>query len=210
MLVKDILAIASSILLSVGGSGVIICSVSRFLAERIVKRIDSKYQLMLDQELEKYRSLLDQRIYVSQTQFDNEFQIYKQLSKAYFTVAVKVSSFAFDYEKKNTISIKAGDISREEINRLIDATCTAQNLLFENAAFIPEDIFNAYYELYVNTNAFFWKIIDKIDEYPQMNNELGETNIECDITLAKVIESELGEINKKVREHLESLTIIPK
>lgn len=73
MLVKDILAIASSILLSVGGSGVIICSVSRFLAERIVKRIDSKYQLMLDQELEKYRSLLDQRIYVSQTQFDNEF-----------------------------------------------------------------------------------------------------------------------------------------
>ena len=28
--------------------------------------------------------------------------------------------------------------------------------------------------------------------------------------IAKVIESELGEINKKVRKHLESLTIIPK
>lgn len=83
-------------------------------------------------------------------------------------------------------------------------------MLFENAAFIPEDIYNDYYALDVNTNAFFWKIIDKIKEYPPMGNGLEDSNIECDITLAKVIEAELSEINKKVRKHLESLTIIPK
>lgn len=210
MLIKDILAIASSIILSVGGSGVIICAVSYFLADRIAKRIDSKYQLKLDQELEKYRNLLDHRKYVSQTQFDNEFQIYKQLSKAYFTVVVKASSFAHEHEKENSLSLKAGDISKEELWGMIDATSTAQNLLFENAAFIPEDIYNAYYELDVNTNAFFWKMIEKIDEYPQKNNGLGETNIECDITLAKVIEAKFEEINKKVRNYLQSLTVIPK
>ena len=210
MLVKDLLVIASSIILSVGGSGAIICAVSGFLAEIIAKRIDSKYQLKIDQELEKYKTLLDQRNYVSQTQFDNEFQLYKQLSKAYFAVAVKVSSFAHDYEKKQSISVKDGEISEAELKRIIDTICTAQNLLFENAAFIPEDIYNDYYALDVNTNAFFWKIIDKIKEYPPMENGLEDSNIECDITLAKVIEAKLSEINKKVRKHLESLTIIPK
>ena len=203
------MAIATSIVLSVGGSGVIICALSVFLAERIANRIDSKYQQRIDQELEKFRSAVAHKKYVSQTQFDYEFQLYKQLSKAYFLVAVKASSFAHDYENKKTISLADGDISREQLTKITTLVCDAQNLLFENAAFIPEDIYNAYYELDVKTNAFFWKLIDKVKEYPAIDNGVEGTNVDCDKTLAKVIELELTEINKKVRKHLESLTILP-
>ena len=41
------------------------------------------------------------------------------------------------------------------------AICDAQNTLFENAAFIPKDIYNDYYELDIKTNAFFWKMQEK-------------------------------------------------
>ena len=75
MLWKDIIAIASSILLSIGGAGVLICGFSSFLAERIAKRIDNKYQQKLDQELETFRSLMEHRKFVSKTQFDYEFQL---------------------------------------------------------------------------------------------------------------------------------------
>lgn len=209
MSVKDIMAIATSIVLSVGGSGVIICALSVFLAERIANRIDGKYQQKIEQELAKFKSVVEHKKYVSQTQFDYEFQLYKQLSKAYFSVAVKASSFAHDYEKNKSISLADGDISKEELAKITTLVCNAQNLLFENAAFIPEDIYNAYYELDVKTNAFFWKIIDKIKEYPPADHGLEDSNVECDKVLAKVIEAELAEINKKVRKHLEALTILP-
>ena len=162
MIVKDVIAIASSILLSVGGASVMICACSGFLTERIAKRIDGKYQQKLDQELEKYRGVIEQKKYVSQSQFDYEFEIYKKLSKAYFTVAVKATSFASNYDKYDVISIKEKDVSEDEVYALSMAICDAQNTLFENAAFIPEDIYNDYYELDIKTNAFFWKMQEKI------------------------------------------------
>lgn len=211
MTVRDIIAIASSIILSVGGAGALICACSGFLAERIAKRIDGKYQQKLDQELEKYRGVIEQKKYVSQSQFDYEFEIYKKLSKTYFTVAVKATSFASKYDKYDILSIKEGDISSDEVYALSKVICDAQNTLFENAAFIPEDIYNDYYELDIKTNAFLWKMEEKIKEFPPIGDALDETTtVKCDKTLAKVIEMELGEINKKVRKRLESLAIIPK
>ena len=208
MIVKDVIAIASSILLSVGGTGVLICACSGFLAERIAKRIDGKYQQKLDQEIEKFRGMIEQKKYVSQSQFDYEFEIYKKLSKTYFTVAVKATSFASNYDKFDALSIKEGDISADELYALSKSICDAQNTLFENAAFIPEDIYNDYYELDIKTNAFFWKMREKIKDFPPIGDALDETNVKCDKTLAKVIEMELQEINKKVRKRLESLAII--
>lgn len=95
MIAKDIIAIATSIIISVGGSGVIICALANFISERIAKRIDGKYQQRFEQEFEKYKSIMEHRRYISKTQFDNEYQIYKQLSKAFFSVAVKLSSFEY-------------------------------------------------------------------------------------------------------------------
>lgn len=210
MTFKDIFAIASSIVLSVGGAGALICAFSSFLADRIAKRIDGKYQQKLDQELEKYRGVIEQKKYVSQTQFDYEFEIYKKLSKAYFTVAVKTTSFASKYEQYEYLSMQQGDISNKEIYHLSKAICDAQNILFENAAFIPEEIYNDYYSLDIKTNAFFWKMQEKIKELPPIGDALEETSVNCDKTLAKVIEAELGEINKKVRKRLESLAVIQK
>ena len=53
MIAKDIIAIATSIIISVGGSGVIICALANFISERIAKRIEWKYQQRFEQEFEK-------------------------------------------------------------------------------------------------------------------------------------------------------------
>ena len=116
MIAKDIIAIATSIIISVGGSGVIICALANFISERIAKRIDGKYQQRFEQEFEKYKSIMEHRRYISKTQFDNEYQIYKQLSKAFFSVAVKLSSFAYKRIGNRIISIEEDDIiSMEEV-----------------------------------------------------------------------------------------------
>jgi len=207
MLWKDIIAIASSILLSIGGAGVLICGFSSFLAERIAKRIDNKYQQKLDQELETFRSLMEHRKFVSKTQFDYEFQLYKELSKVFFDVAIKYSSFSYDHYKKGNLSIKNGDITKEEIIAIINVAYNAQNVLFENAAFLPEEIYNAYYELYNRINMFFWKVVERIEDVSQKNPELENVSIQCDLSFAETIETELSEINKKVRKRIESFVV---
>lgn len=203
MTVKDILAVASYIVLSVGGSGAIICALSKFLAERIANRIDSKYQNRLNQQLEEYKDLLAHKNYVSQTQFDTEFQIYKQLSKAYFAVIVKASSFSKYQQKDKTIS-------KEELFRMIDVNGEAQDILFENEPFIPEEIFNKYLDLNEKTSDFFFTIIDRIEKNMKEGKRLDECEIRTseDIYVSESLQSELREINKDVRHYLESLSIV--
>lgn len=81
MIAKDIIAIATSIIISVGGSGVIICALANFISERIAKRIDGKYQQRFEQEFEKYKSIMEHRRYIYQklnlimnTRYINNYQ----------------------------------------------------------------------------------------------------------------------------------------
>lgn len=209
MIAKDIIAIATSIIISVGGSGVIICALANFISERIAKRIDGKYQQRFEQEFEKYKSIMEYRRYISKTQFDNEYQIYKQLSKAFFSVAVKLSSFAYKRIGNRIISIEEDDIiSMEEVSRIISVNSTAQNFLFENAPFIPEEIYNEYLALNELANTLFWGIIARIKEYEAECVEINKIITEDEIGMSEYFQNRLNDVNKKVRKYLETLTII--
>lgn len=209
MTVKDILAITSALILSVGGSGAIICALSNFIAERIAKRIDNKYQQKLEIEFEKYKSGMEHRKYVSKTQFDNEFQIYKQLSKAFFAVAVKASSFAHRNDGNRIIVIREGDIfSVEELKKIIVVNSDAQNLLFENAPFIPEEIYNEYFCLNEKANHFFWGIMGRVKAFSKDELDANDIITEDEIEMSEILQRDLNEVNKKVRKYLESLSII--
>ena len=99
---QDIWSIAGAVITSVGGAGVIIWAVSGFVGNRIAKRLDTTYEQRLNIELEKYKATLDQYRHITKTQFDKEFEIYHQLSKLFFSMIVKLSSFTEDtYELKD-------------------------------------------------------------------------------------------------------------
>ena len=69
---------------SVGGIGVVIVAAVKFSSDIIAKRLEEKYTLKMNKELEKYRVGLDNKVYISKTKFDTEFAIYRELSKSFF------------------------------------------------------------------------------------------------------------------------------
>ena len=81
ILLKNLLEAVGLIILSMGGAGAIIMSVSSFLANKIATRLEQKYKLRIDKELEAYKAGLTQRSYVTKVQFDIEFEVYRKLSK---------------------------------------------------------------------------------------------------------------------------------
>lgn len=81
---KNLLEAVGLIILSMGGTGAIIMSVSSFLANKIATRLEQKYKLRIDKELEAYKAGLTQRSYVTKVQFDIEFELYRKLSKGMF------------------------------------------------------------------------------------------------------------------------------
>lgn len=84
ILLKNLLETVGLIILSMGGAGAIIMSVSSFLANKIATRLEQKYKLRIDKELEAYKAGLTQRSYVTKVQFDIEFEVYRKLSKGMF------------------------------------------------------------------------------------------------------------------------------
>ena len=90
---QEIWSLAGAILASVGGAGIIICAVSGFVSARVAHHIDKKYEQRLSKELERYKLSLEKHRYITKTQFDKEFEIYHELSKAFFSMIVKLSSF---------------------------------------------------------------------------------------------------------------------
>ena len=81
---KNLLEAVGLIILSMGGAGAIIMSVSSFLANKIATRLEQKYKLRIDKELEAYKAGLTQRSYVTKVQFDIEFEVYRKLSKGMY------------------------------------------------------------------------------------------------------------------------------
>ena len=148
MNLSTILSIAGAIIVSVGGAGVIICTVVKFCADMIANRLEARYEQRLSKELEAYKSNLESKTYISNARFDAEFSLYRDLSKA-FLLMIKGVDLIISSGVSRT---PADPEERRELNfnhyaEANNALVNAQDILFENAAFISEEIYNAYDEL---------------------------------------------------------------
>lgn len=163
----EIWKIVWGVLVSVGGISGIILTVIKFSSNIIAKRLEERYTLKLnkelqehkneldkslqiyksslDKELQKYKSNLDNKIYISKTKFDAEFSIYRELSKAFFEM-VKAISLLTPSGIANYPADKQA--KKEYENKLYDgaskATVVAQDTLNSNAPFISNNLFNKY------------------------------------------------------------------
>ena len=90
MSLNDILKIALTIIGCFGGVGAIVSATVKFTSEKIAERLEKKYELRLNKELEEFKNKLE-KSYVSKTRFDTEFSIYRQLSESTVIMVKEVS-----------------------------------------------------------------------------------------------------------------------
>lgn len=204
---NDIVEIVLGVLATVGGISGIILAAIKLSVNMIAKRLEEKYVLRLNKELERYKSNLDNKIYISKTKFDTEFKIYRELSKAFFEMVKDISvlipsgltSVPADPEKKKKYDV-------EIYNEAMKSTVNAQDILNGNIPFISEEIYNAYTEILKlckqQLNAFGrrWN-----RSYLSPNKEEFTTE---EYNRTNVISQKFFETNNKIRRYIEKLDVL--
>jgi len=140
----NIWKIVLGILVSVGGISGLILIVIKMSSNIIADRLSKKYELKLSKELEIYKANIDNKLYISKTKFDTEFQIYRQLSKAFVNM-VKENYALFPTFTKD--SRDDYDTYKKFHDKSVDAIINAQDELSANAPFIPEKMYNSFSEI---------------------------------------------------------------
>ena len=208
MELQQVFATASAIIVSVGGSGAIICAVSDFLSTRIANRIEVKYQQRLEKELEEYKTWLENKRYITQAQFNVEFEIYRKLSKAFFELLVKLSTISEkEFYENNIHELEKLEHEKNIYCKMVEAASNAQNILFENSPFIPQNIYQKYDELYEMFNKQFWIYHERCKAYLEEKIESVDRFDENDKKKFEEIQRKLFEINSDVRSYLGTLAI---
>ena len=208
MNIQEIISVAGAIILSVGGAGGIILAISGFISKRIANYIDEKYKQRLSKELERYKSSLDNCRYITKAQFDKEFEIYHLLSKAYFSMIVLLSSFTHDSLQLKELPEENVKMKIDEFMRMGESVAIAQNTLFENAAFIPENLYEKYEEIYEKAIDLFWVYEKRLREFSFGNASVESLVTSENKTTMELINTDFSELNKQLREYLNKLNIV--
>lgn len=204
--IKDLL---STFILALGGASAIALAVIKFSSSIIAERIIAKYENKLDEKLEKIKAELSKKEHVSKVRFDTEFQLYRDLSH-YFSKAVKNVSLMIP----SGFSTRPADKERRkefENNLYVEANhavVDAQNTLFANIAFIPEEIFNAYDDILglccLQLHAFERRY-NVLSLTPQEDKERFSDN---DYRRTEEINKKWRSINCTIREYLSRLDVV--
>ena len=146
--IKQLLAYVGALIVSAGGVGGIIIAVISFSSNIISERLAAKYEAKLEHTLEKYKTELTKKSYVSKIRFHEEFRIYKDLSKE-FSLAVKHISIMIPVGY-TTVPSNEEDRKKQEEKNFFDANnavVSAQDTLYANGAFISKDLYEKYNEI---------------------------------------------------------------
>ncbi len=152
----DIWKIVLAAVASVGGAGIIITAVVKYLSDFLAERMLKKYQSKLDKEIEAYKHELeiemekmkaqnDKVNYVTQRQFDTEFTAYEKIFECMFKFSVYTRQLYPVFEWQITDKQKRNEVFTQRWEDYKDAFNTFSEIIEINAPFIPEDI----YEMFV-------------------------------------------------------------
>ena len=204
-----ILKVALTILGSVGGIGAIFVAVTKFSSDIIAERLSKKYEIKLNKEFEKYKSSLENKNYISKTKFDTEFSIYRELSitfsdmTKYISILIPVGYTTYPYGEE-----QKKEYDKDIYNNALTAVVKAQDSLYSNIPFIPEEIADGYTEILGLCNIQL-RVFERrwcvtiLDTY-----ENKSTFDRKDYERTEEINKKLKELNKKIRNYLSTLDVL--
>ncbi|WP_368199364.1 hypothetical protein [Blautia wexlerae] len=205
----DIWQIVLGVITSLGGCGVIFTVIIKFSSNIIAERLQEKYNLKLNKELEAYKSALESKTYISKTKFDAEFEIYRSLSKAFFEMVKDVSVMI---PCGVSMQIADEEKKREHDNKLYNIACkscvVAQDTLNGNAPFISEEIFNKYTEIMKLCNMQLGAFERRWNVLYIASQKEKETFTHEDYARTEEINDKFKAVNNQVRAYLSKLDVI--
>lgn len=213
---KTVLAIVGS----VGGAGLIIAFVGKWLAQLIADRIiqSKQQQFEKDQaemrakfelELEQYRTKAAEYTYVSHLQFETEFKVYQSLFDSLYDFGLTTWHL---YPGFDTFSYDADVAEAEYTERYEEYWSTFndfQSVLEKNAPFIPKHLYNSFIAL--RDTAYdlgFLFVMNKMDEYRFIaeNKEIPKT-AEEKYRITREFRSAIAKLYDDVRDYLATLRV---
>lgn len=206
---SQVLSIATACIVSAGGVGGIAIAVIKFSSNIIAERISAKYENKLEQALEKYKTELSKKEYVSQVRFDAEFEIYRTLSKEFSTAVKNISLMIPD----GMAYFPADEDKRKEYenNNYVNANnaiVMAQDALYANGAFISEDLYNKYNEILALCGQQLNAFQRRFNVAYFASQEKKETFTDKEYERTTTIKEKWLELNNCVREYISKLEVI--
>ena len=150
-------------------------------------------------------------IKTSLSKFDIEFDIYRKLSKGIFefitTLYTTVEEKHYPKEDGPNAQQKIENEMRT-YKKMVDKAANLQKLLYENAAFMPQSIYEKYKELIELTTAQFWTYQERFIDYVDGKISLVDRTTDADKVAFETIEKKVESLNNELREYLQKIYIV--
>lgn len=206
---SQVLSIATACIVSAGGVGGIAIAVIKFSSNIIAERISVKYENKLEQALEKYKTELSKKEYVSQVKFDAEFEIYRTLSKGFSTAVKNISLMIPDGKAYfPTDKDKRKEYENNNYVNANNAIVMAQDALYANGAFISEDLYNKYNEILALCGQQLNAFQRRYNVLYFASQEKKESYADKEYERTTTIKEKWLELNNCVREYISKLEVI--
>ena len=207
-----------SIVASIGGGAVIVTAVVKYASEKIATRLQAKYQLKLDKDMESYKAEIDKKLeehratintkqYISVKRFDAEFEIYQKLTKAFFEAVrdcgVMIPA-GYSFQPSNEEEREKWD--EEHYKSAHQSVTNAQDCLHSFAPFIEEELFKDYRDVLMLLGLQL-KAYERRFDVLNLYEDRGKFQPE-DYKRSREIDLRFDSINQRVREYLNSLDVI--
>jgi len=214
MSVKEIASIVViSSIISAGGIGGIVIAVIKFSASIIANRLSKKYENDLERALERYKTELVKKEYVSRTRFDAEFSIYKELSEKNISMVFALND-ATKIVQGERLSDEEIHAKLSQIQKIIDVAKLTNT---RYAPFINKEIFQAFCSLQekskdILTLLQMWNMNRRGEHYVIVNgSEKYHEQFEAQyavIDKQKELVEYSEELLNKLRDYLSNLDVI--
>lgn len=191
-----------------GVSGIFVLSI-KFSSNFIAEKLSKKYELKLNKELENYKYNLENKNYISKARFDTEFNIYRELSKAFFDmvkdittmIPIGVATYPADEEKRKEYEHNLYVVASK-------STVNAQDVLNSNAPFIPEAFFSKYNNILANCKVQLRTFERRWNVLILSTKEEKETFRDRDYRLSDKIYEDYNSLSSEIREYLTKLDVL--
>ena len=207
-----------AVITAAGGFGALVLLVIKFSSNFIADKLQKKYELKLNKELEEYKSTLDEKLvkyqhisekknYVSKVRFDAEFAIYRELSQT-FSEAVEATHGIIpdgeayypedEEERKN--------YEKHLFVKFAKAHQSAQSTLYANAPFISKEIYDEFDEILglIRTQS---EVYNEANFHTTLSDADGDITVEDTNRTAK-IDEKFNVLMNKIRDYLAKLEIL--
>lgn len=143
----NILNVVGGFLFSIGSASGILYAITKWYGNVIADKLSQKYAHQLSEELEKYKTILNRKLYINQKHFDLELSIYKDLMGG--VIEMTESSYLLFPRMDMLPADKDAEIKiwKSRYEKATDQFNVTSEVIFKNAPFIDKKIYNAILEL---------------------------------------------------------------